>query len=358
MFYKDLESRKEKVRKFIRKNPRTTSREIKKKLHIKIEKLYEGGMEEAFKDARVKPPRNFERKTKEEKREIIINYIKKNPKTGGQTIRKNTKINFSLLFKNIKEAFKEAGIEYPRKSRKSAEERKKEIIKMVQEKPLITIVEISQKLKTNPYRFFRNFGEIYLQAGLKEISNREKMKIKKRQEIINFIKNNSLATQREINKECKTHVQELFENGIFEAYEKAGVKFPYERLRLYGTALKEIKKRAKAFEDKIAIKLSGYGKVNRLIKTKRGVIDVVFERKSKKAIIEVKDYKVKDISISQIKQLNKYLEDCKCNLGILICHKKPKKDRFLMGKNKIFILEKSELNKIPRLIDRDCRSMA
>ena len=48
------------------------------------------------------------------------------------------------------------------------------------------------------------------------------------------------------------------------------------------------------------------------------------------AIIEIKDYKAKDISISQIKQLNKYLEDCDCNLGFLICNKKPKKDKLLI----------------------------
>lgn len=55
--------------------------------------------------------------------------------------------------------------------------------------------------------------------------------------------------------------------------------------------------------------------------------------------------------MSQIKQLNRYLEDCQCNLGFLICHKKPKKDKFLINKNKIFILEKEELKKIPKLID-------
>ena len=48
-------------------------------------------------------------------------------------------------------------------------------------------------------------------------------------------------------------------------------------------------------------------------------------------MIEVKDYQNKDISISQVKQLNKYLEDLNSKLGILICHKKPKKDKFIIG---------------------------
>lgn len=128
------------------------------------------------------------------------------------------------------------------------------------------------------------------------------------------------------------------------------MKFPYDRLRLYGTALKSIKKRAKDFEDKISIKLSGLGKVNRLVRTKRGVADIVFERKGRTVIIEIKDYLAKDISISQVNQLNKYLEDCGCKVGILICRQKPKKDRFLIGENQIFVLEDSELSKIPDIM--------
>ena len=100
----------------------------------------------------------------------------------------------------------------------------------------------------------------------------------------------------------------------------------------------------------MSVKLSEFGKVNRLVKTKRGFADIVFERKGKKSIIEIKDYQNKDISFSQINQLNRYLEDMGCNFGFLICHKKPKKDKFIIGENKIIILMKDELNKIPELI--------
>lgn len=55
------------------------------------------------------------------------------------------------------------------------------------------------------------------------------------------------------------------------------------------------------------------------------------------------------MSISDIMQLNKYLEDTGINQGILICHKKPKKDRFLIGKNQIIILEEQELDKVPKI---------
>jgi hypothetical protein len=115
---------------------------------------------------------------------------------------------------------------------------------------------------------------------------------------------------------------------------------------------KETRKRAKTFEENIAIKLSGYGTVNRLVKTERGVADIILERKDKRIIIEIKDYLNKDISFSQIKQLNKYLDDTGSNLGFLICHNKPKKDKFLIGKNKIFVLEDRELNKLPTIINQ------
>ena len=183
------------------------------------------------------------------------------------------------------------------------------------------------------------------------ISGTKKIGLKKKKVIVAYIKNNPLATQREINKACKTRIQGLFEHGIFGAYKEAQIEFPFERLKFHGTAIKEVKQRAKDFEEEIAQKLSCYGKVNRLVKTKRGVADIILERNNKKIIIEVKDYLNKEVSKHEIKQLKKYLEDCKCNLGFLICHTKPKKDKFLTDENKIFILESEELNKIPELIN-------
>jgi hypothetical protein len=351
MLYKDLESKKEKITKYIRKNPDATYKEIRDKLHLKIERIYKGGMGEAFKDAGIKPPRNFIRKSREEKRNIIINYIRKNPRAGGHTIRRDTKINFSAIFNTTEEAFKAAHIKYNRKiDKRTTKQKKKHITGLIKKNPLMSITEVTNKTKTKPYNFFKNIRSIYKEAGIRSINGNEKRLIKKKQKVIEFIKNNQFATQREINKVCRTHVQELFRNGIFGAYKKAGVKFPYERLSLYGAALKVIKQKAKKFEDKIALKLSGYGKVSRLMKTRRGVADVIFERKGKKAVIEIKNYLSREISISQIKQLYRYLKDCNCKLGFLICPKKPKKDKFLIGGSKIVILKESELDKIPQLM--------
>ena len=347
---KIFEEKRKFILNYLKKNQIATHKEIRRDLKLNPNRYFKS-LEYAFNLAGIESPRTFKIKTKEEKKKIIIGYIKKHPKTGGQTIAKDTKINPSSVFKNIEEAFKSANVPYPRViDRRTKEEKRRQIINLIRENPLISIEEVMKKTKTQPYKMFGNMKDIYTAAGVNPLGAREKWRLKKQQEIINYIKNNPLATQREINKARKTHVQLIFKQGIFEAYEKAGIKFPYERLKLYGIGLKNIRDRAKSFEDEIAIKLSGYGTVNRLVRTKRGFADIIFERKDKTAIIEVKDYMDKDISISQINQLNKYLEDCNCHLGMLICHKKPKKDNFLMNKNKIFVLTKEELDKVPKIM--------
>lgn len=353
MSQKSLDEKRKAIIDFVRNNPKATYKLIRTKLKLHPERIFKGGMKEIFNGAHIAPPRNFKRKTKEENRNIIIDYIRKHPQAGRQMILRDTKISLSNVFNSIQKAYEEAGIEYPRKEsyKKSAKEKKEELIKTTKENPNITVEELAKKIRTNPYRFFKNIKELYEKAGINRVLIDSKRKINKRQIVIEFIKNNPAATQREINLACRTHVQQIFKEGILGAYKEASMEYPYKRLRLYGSAKKEIRKRALNFEDKIAINLSCYGKINRLVKIKRGFADIIIERKGKKAIIEVKDYEAKDISISQVKQLNNYLKDYNCKLGFLVCFKKPKKDSFLIGENKILILEESELKKIPDLID-------
>jgi len=345
-----LDENRKKVINFIQNHPSATYRQIRKELKIHPERIFQNGIKEAFKLARVKLPRTFERKNRCVRRTIVIDYIKKHPGAGSLEISHKTGINLNGSFKNIGEAYGLAGLVYPRTIKKKAMDRRKEIINLIKHNPQITIPEIMDQLMCNPYRFFNSTQEMYSAANLNRISGNEKRHSRKEKIVLDFIKENPLATQREINLACKTKIQELFEGGIKEAYSVAGVEFPFERSILHGVALKEIKNRAQAFEEEIALKLKGYGHVNRLVKTKRGFADIILERNGKKIIIEVKDYRAKEISISQIMQLNRYLEDCNCGLGVLICHKKPKKDTFLIGKNKIFVLEYSQLNEITTLI--------
>lgn len=310
-------------------------------------------MAEAYNAAGVKHPRTFKFNTKEENKQIIINFIKENPMTNLLEIREKTKRNPTKLFNGIKKAFQFAGVEYPRIESygRTAEQKRKEIIRIVKENPNITFNELLSKANMkNFYHLFNNFEEVYKKVGIEKITGGQKIRSRKRRQVVEFIKINPSSTQREINKAIKTKVQIIFKRGIFEAYELACIPYPKERLNLHGTALNEIKYRAKAFEDDIASALSVFGIVRQSVKTKRGIADIILERKDKKIIIEIKDYQNKEISVSQVKQLNKYLEDINSDIGFLICHNKPKKHTFLIGKNQIFVLEKQELDKIPKLI--------
>lgn len=355
MIYNDVAHRKEIVRNLIRNNPKTTCAYIKEKTSIKIERVYKGGMAEAFRDAGVQPPRAFKRKTVAEKRQLIIDYIRNHPKVGGQTIAKDVKIPVYGVFKTTKEAFDAAGVTYPRViDKRLREEKRKLIIDYIREHPLTTLIELQKKFHVNIYRLFEDMNDIYQLAGIEPItrSNKgsrrgsNKRGIKKQNKVIEFIKNNPTATQREINEQCNTRVQELFTRGIFEAYEKAGIIFPFERLKSYGVGKKEIRKRWKQYEDAIATKLSQLGKVSRLVKMRRGIADIILERKRKKVIIEVKDYRSHPICKSQIKQLYKYLELSNHHLGILVCPKKPLRDAFRINGKKIFIVQDNHLNDV------------
>jgi hypothetical protein len=352
------EEKKKEIIVFLKKNPKATYRILKGAGFKHIERLFKKGLGEAFEEAGLETPRTFERKNREQRRAILIAYIRKHPKAGGQDIQKDTKINIKNAFNNIKEAFEAAGVPYPRDKflnlrNRSKEERKRAIIEFLEKNPNSTLQEIMKKLNISLYKLFKGFSEIYELAGIKKIERTKKRGIRKRIRIIEFIKKNPVATQREINKNCKTRIQSLFKEGIFGAYKEAGIDFPYERLKLHGAAINEVKHRASNFEEEIARKLSCYGNVQRLVKTKTGKADIILEREGKKIIIEVKDYLNKEITLHEIKQLNRYLEDFNSNIGFLICHTKPKKDSFIIGKNRLIILNELELQKIPKIINSE-----
>lgn len=84
--------------KYVQKNPKATFREINKNIKSHPERYFNGGIKEIYKLAKIRPPRTFKRKNIEQRQKIIIEYIQKNPKAGGHTIRKDTKIDLSCTF--------------------------------------------------------------------------------------------------------------------------------------------------------------------------------------------------------------------------------------------------------------------
>ena len=245
------EAKKEKIKQekrrmiieYIKTHPKATWMGIKKDLKLHVERYFKG-LKEAFLEANVQLPRSFEIKTPEEKKKILIDYIRRHPTAGGHTITRDTKMNYALFFPKITDLYKSAGVEYPRK-------------------------------------------------------NDSKVK----------------------------------------------------RQKLQGVALREIKIRTAAFEDKIASQLTFYGNVQRHVRGARGIADVLLENNGKNVVIEIKDHHARNIYSAHIEQVNRYLEDFQCTTGILICNKLPKKDKFLINNNTIWLLKESELYRIPSLLE-------
>jgi hypothetical protein len=112
---------KEKYRKivieYIKNNPLTTYDEIAKNTKVKINRVFLGGMKEAFKEARVTPTRSLSRRSRKKQIEEVINYIRKNPNCTIPEILRDIRVTIPRVFGSIVSAYEAAGIEYKRKKK-------------------------------------------------------------------------------------------------------------------------------------------------------------------------------------------------------------------------------------------------
>lgn len=272
----------------------------------------------------------------------VIELIQKNNTITVDEIQQELGVNVRRLFGGIRKAFNEAGVAYPRGNSNEVIEK---ITNDLKENSLLTVDEIQRKYHINIYKRFKYFRMFCNKNKLEYIPRHKKRTLKKQLEIINYIKNNSNATQWEINKKCHTHVQETFHGGIFEAFQKAGIEYPIFRRKIYGTANKKIKNRAICFEKSVFKKLEKIGDLKKYVKTKNGIVDGILNIKDKKFAIEIKNYLSKPISNSEINQLFKYMKALNCQNGIIICNKKGNRDKIQIGIYNISIITKNELVK-------------
>ena len=224
------------------------------------------------------------------------------------------------------------------------------IINFLKENPLASSSEINQSLHVEVFKHFKTIKEIYFLAGLTPIASHEKRTTKIRNRTIEYIQKNPNATQWEVNTFCRTKVQEQFPGGIQGAYEKAGIPYPAERKKLYGTARKEIKQRARNFERMVVHYLQQRGRVFPQYKTDTGRLDALFIEIGTIYAVEIKDYHTKPITRKEIEQLNRYIDSVpSCSSGLLITHRNTKraKNKIYIGKNKISIVDKEDLTLLP-----------
>ncbi len=282
------------------------------------------------------------RRTRDVCRRIAIAYIKNNKNVTVDEIEKKLGINVHRIFGGVKNLFEKSGIEYNRDYELKFIENLENIIKEFKNNPLVTVDEIEKKYNFSFYKKFKSFKDFCEKYDLEYISNHEKRLLKKQIEIIDYIKAHPDATQWEINKNCKTHVQDLFNGGIREAFLKASMKYPESRRILYGTARLSIKRRALIFQTRIVNLLKQFGDVNTQIKTKHGTIDAILNYKNLILPVEIKDYRSKPISKTEIKQLLRYLTDLNCKMGLLISSEGRVKE-FNLETKKIIIIPAKEL---------------
>lgn len=196
--------------------------------------------------------------------------------------------------------------------------KKKLIIDYIKKNQMATVREINKKFKCCFYKHF--------EGGLKEacsfvnipfMDEHAKRRLKKQKEVISYIRNNPKAAQWGINKACNTHVQELFEEGIREAYQKARIRYPKERRIVYGAAEASTKARARAFERYVFNQLRQFD-VRREVIISKGRVDALLNYRNLLIVIEVKDYRSKPVSSSEYKQLKKYVLAAEADGGILV----------------------------------------
>lgn len=345
-----LEEKRQLILDYLKNHKNATSREIKLNTKLKLYRYFSGGIKEAYKIANLDLPKHLRKRTKYESQKLVIACIKNNPKTANTiNIKRDLNISIPKSFGRLKYAYQAANVNYPFKEIEHYKydkiKKRQDIINFVNGNPNSRYMELQEKFGVKLATIFKNMQEIYDLAGIKRIQGNEKIRARKRLEVINYIKQNPEATQWQINKFCKTHVRDLFENGIIGAFEQANIIYPFERRINYGCMQKEIKHRASKFEDEIFQKLLKVGKVKKHVKTKSGYADALVETKNKKFVVEIKDYRVKNVGGGAIKQLSRYLDDLNLKKGFIICNKSVK-DKIYIGNKEIQILAKEDVGLI------------
>ena len=204
------------------------------------------------------------------KRKILKDYIRKNPECTSIDIKKNTSIKVERLYKSMKEAYKDAGVK--------------------------------------------------LSKNLTKRDRKEQIK-----EVITYIGKNPGCTVNEITEATRVTIPRVFKS-ILKAYEMAGVKYP-KREVTEGIKNPYVIKRCKKFEKRIIDILGVWGKTKSQVRISNKIIDCLFEYGGENFVVEIKDYRVRNITMSDVKQLIKYMNLVNYKKGLIICPKEsfPKK---------------------------------
>lgn len=200
--------------------------------------------------------------------------------------------------------------------------KKREIVKQYIRNNLnCTYRDIRRDTKIKVERVYKNMKEAYKDANVKVSKNLIKRSIKKqKRDVVNFIKNNPVCTVTEIKNKTKVNVHRVL-GSIVNAYEAAGVKYP-EKEVTSGVMNPFVVERCNKFEKRIFELLRELGEIKPKVRTTVGIADCLFKYNNDVFVVEIKDFRGKNnITMFEIKQLVKYMKALNYKRGLLICPK-------------------------------------
>ena len=208
--------------------------------------------------------RGYSKATRDKYRKVVIDYIQSNNYATYRSIIRDTKIKIPRVFEGgLKEAFEEAKVP-PSKhlSKRSRKEQKEAVNDYIQKNPACTIPDI---LRNTRVQIPRVFGS------------------------------------------------------IVSAYNAAGVEYKKHK-KAQGTSLPEIRNRAEKFEKRVLNHLSELGRIKRKVYISKGRrwADGLFYCNNKKYVVEVKNITKRRVTMTQIKQVEGYMEELDCKEALLI----------------------------------------
>lgn len=231
-------------------------------------------------------------------------------------------------------------------------ENKKVIVRtFIRNHPGCSYLDIRNHTKIKVERIYRNMIEAYHDAGVNLSKNLIKRSSEQqRKDVIEFIRENQNCGIPDIRKNARVNVIRVF-GGIIQAYREADIKYPL-RQHKEGVVNPLVVKRSLKFEKKIISLLKNYGKVRPKVRTSAGIVDCLFKYKNTNYVVEIKDFRSeRNITMSQIKQLVKYMKALNYKNGLLICPperfpKRKNKNNICIEDLKIEIISENEIVKL------------
>lgn len=229
--------------------------------------------------------------------------------------------------------------------------RKRCVENYVRQHPSCTDRDIRRDLKMKAENTHGSMRKAYAAAGILFSKHlRKRSPAQQRQEAIDFIRCHPGCTVTEIRDNVRVCIPRVF-GSIAAAYRLAGIKYTPKTID-HGVRSLFVVTRSHSYEREVLRTLGQYGTIISHVRCTAGIADAVFIRDGQQVVIEVKDFRARNnITMSQIKQLDAYMNTLQIRRGLLICPeesfpvKKNTRD-ITLGKNYIKIVSLDEVKKI------------